>query len=239
MSHELCVSNPPQTVPHFMRPFIVKNAAEFFQKHFPQKTVEAIGGLISGIVPNFGVDVPDWVRQASYQFWKYYGFPKNFNAYESVQDFGVLVGMIEHCIRYPQLEPKSFVEKLLTKTAPKLVSFLAEKCLCDLSDLEKAQFYTGKHQAAEIMSKIDSQNHLDMIAIAPVYLVISVAWKEIESCGTHADRIQWLKAKKVIKKITTGDEVDKYTPSDRVVYQAFETIGLPGAKSGKPKAGAA
>ena len=218
-----------------MRPFIGSCPAEVLGKFFPPKAIEAMGGLVSGIFPNFGVTVPEWARQASYQFWKHYGFSKGFNPFVSPKDFGVLIGLMEHCIRKPSPKPKSHVERLFDKATPKMLSFFANKLISDLSDLEKSQFYAGKHGAAEIFAKLENPSHLDMVTLAPVYLVISVAWKEIESCDTHAERIQWLKAKKVVKKVAIGDEVDKYTPSDRVLYQAFETIGLPGAKPGKPK----
>jgi hypothetical protein len=221
--------------PPFMRPFIGNSPAEVLGKFFPPKAIEAMGGLVSGIFPGFGVQVPEWVRQASYQFWKYYGFSKGFSPFASPKDFGVVIGLLDHAIRKPLPEQKSSVEKLVAKALPKMVSFLADKVTSDLSDLEKAQFYTGKHEAAKIFAKVENPNHLDMQALAKVYLVISAAWKEFEACDNHAARIEWLKAKKVIKKDTSADEVDKYKPSDRALYQAFETIGLPGAKPGKPK----
>ena len=221
--------------PPFMRPFIGDSPAAVLGKFFPPKTVEAMGGLVSGIFPNFGVTVPEWARQASYQFWRQYGFSKGFNPFASPKDFGVLIGLMEHCIHKPSLKPKSHVERLFDKATPKMLSFFADQLTSDLSDLEKSQFYAGKHKAAEIFAKVENPDHLDMALLSQVYLVISVAWKEIESCETHAKRIQWLKDKKVIKLVTTNDEAGKYVPSDRGVYQAFETIGLPTGKPGNPK----
>jgi hypothetical protein len=224
-SDMICVANPPDKVPAFLKPFVGKTAAQFLGKFFPQKTIEAMGGFISGIAPNFGVDVPEWARESSKQFWKYYGFSKNFDASESVRDFGVFAGLVEHFVRNPQPEPKSLVDKFLTKAAPKFIKFLTEKAIADLSALQKSEYYAGQHRASEIISKMETPTYLDMVKLAPLYLVVSVAWKKIQSFDTHYEREKWLRTEKVIKENVTSREV----------YQAFDVIGLPGAKPGRPK----
>lgn len=224
-SGALSVNSAPVHPPSFLKPFVGKTPAQFLGKYYSQKKVEAAAGIMSGLVPDFGVPVPDWAREASKQFWKYYGFPKNCNPLESARDLGLMIGMLEHWMKHPEPAPKSLVEKLLSKTGPKFIAFITKGVVLHFSHREKSEFHAGAHQATEILAKLENPKHLEMQKLAPIYLVVSVAWRELESLKTHADREDWLRAKDVIKDNVTSREV----------YQAFGIIGLPGAKPGRPK----
>jgi hypothetical protein len=228
---------PFEQIPVWARPFIGKTPAQFLQKFIPRVKLEALAGAMFAFC-DLGVTIPKWAQNASMQFWKNYIGNKPLRPTESAEDFGVLLVILEkfikgHLIQPQTVAPTSKLEIFLSKIAKKVYSLLMREVESKLSHEEKSQFYAGCARGEQILARMQNSNFLDMMPLAPVYLVVAVAWKEIESLDTHAKRIQWLKDNKVIKMITTGDEAGKYVPSDRSVYQAFDIIGLLGAKPGK------
>jgi hypothetical protein len=225
---------PVKKVPAFIKPFMVDTPAQFLEKYIAREKLEALAGASYGFT-DLGMEIPEWAKNASCQFWKNYIEKAPLRPRESVEDFGVLAVMMEkftqgHFIPPQSITPPSKLEKFLSGIAKRVFFLLKEKIVSRLSHDEKAQFHKGCARGEKIIARMQNPNYLDMIQLAPVYLAVAVMWRKIESFDTHADRIQWLKANKVIKKFTTHDEVDKYVPSDRVVYQAFDTIGLPTGK---------
>ena len=221
---------PAEKIPIWAKPFVGKTPAQFLKKYFPGEKLDALAGAMSGFV-DIGVPLPEWAKKASIQFWKHYIGTKPLRPFESVEDFGVMVVMVEKIAQgqYPQPQPvvpQSKFEKFFINIAKKLISVLTKKIISKLSHTEKAQFHTGCSRGEEVLAKLQNTNHTNMTPLADVYLAVCVAWRKVESFETHAERIHWLKANKVVKKVTTGDEVEVYQPSDRAVYQAFETIGL-------------
>lgn len=225
---------PAEKVPAWAKPFVGKTPAQFLEKYIAREKLEVMAGAMYGVV-DLEMEIPEWAKNASCQFWKHYIGNCPLRPSESVEDFGVMVVMVEKHIRGFYIQPhpvtlSSKLDKFLGGVAKKVYSILMKKIVSEFSHEEKAQFYAGCARGEKIIALMQNPNHLDMIQLAPVYLVVATVWKKIESFDTHAERIQWLKANKVIKKVTSHDEVDKYVPSDRVVYQAFDTIGLPTRK---------
>ena len=218
-------------IPVWAKPFIGKTPAQFFEIFIPRKKVEALAGLMFAI-GDLGVPLPDWVKNASMQFWKNFIGKRPLRITESVEDFGVLVFIIEQFVKGQFDEPQpvksqSKLSRFVSSIAKKAYLVLSQEVVSKLTHEEKVQFYSGCVRGKKIIDALQNQNHLDMVPLASVYLVIAVAWREIEDFKDHAARIHWLKVNKVIKKIASHDEVEKYVPSDRSIYQAFVTIGLP------------
>lgn len=214
-----------ENVPIFLRPFNVTSPAAFLRKHFPEVVVERMAGFISGFGLEIGVELPEWVRNASKQFWKNY-FPESFRPTESVKDFGVLSKFLEeyakHGTKNKQTHP---IEKLMVRVAKSLWSFLMQRVISTFNDQENSDYYAGRVFADEIIKRLDDPNYLQMVKLAKLYMVVSVAWRKIESFATHAERERWLRSEEVIGESVTSREV----------YQAFDRIGLPAARRGRPK----
>jgi hypothetical protein len=146
---------PPEKIPAIFKPFIGISAAQFLAKHFAPEKLDAIAGAMSGFV-DIGVNVPEWARQASRQFWKNYT-ENTLNPNESNEDFGLMVGLIERCARDGIIlnqpnKPSSKLGIWLDKVADKLVRILTDKYVSELSYAEKAEFYAGCARFEEVFN---------------------------------------------------------------------------------------
>jgi hypothetical protein len=220
---------PLEKVPAWAKPFVGRTVAEFLGRYIPRPKLEAMAGAMFGLV-DLGIEIPEWAKNSSRQFWKNYVGNRQLNPKESAEDLGVIVIMVGEFTQgnlacSQPVAPPSKLEKFFSRIAKKFYSLLMQEVVSKLSHEEKAQFYTGCATGEQMVAQIKNPDHLVMVKLAPLYLVVSLAWRKIQWFETHAAREKWLRDEKVIKDNVTSREV----------YQVFSIIELPGAKPGHPK----
>lgn len=205
-----------------LKPFAVDNPAEMLGNYFPPEVVERFAGMVFGLGFDSGVSVPEFAKQASRQFWKYF-FSRGFNPLASTKDIGIFSKLLDLAGQSPSPRKKTAFEIAALKALPKMLE-LFQKEVAKLSDEEKAKYYAGRVEAKAVMKKFHPQ-YLKMVKRAPMYLAIAAHWRILQSFSSLAQAERWLRDNKVIGKNVNSTEV-------RAV---FRLVGLRYRGPGRPK----
>lgn len=201
-----------------------KTHAQYFMEHgYSLQQVEGMAGAVSGLIGSLGVEIPEFAKKASKQFWKYL-IGKELNISDSIEDLGVMSGIAELHVKNPASTPKSELEKHVWEFAIPMVQEL-EKAVRAMSPNETAQFYVGRARAASFLEKTSNPDYLKMVKRAPIYIIIAIVWRRFEQFTSQAEAERWLRSEKIIEANVDSSEV-------RAV---FRLLGLRYRGPGRPK----
>lgn len=224
----------PQTPPEKIIPDIdIPHSLKMLEGKTPAQVIEAIGipvnaiepvmGLMSGIVPIMGAQLPKFAICASKQLWKNY-IGKDYNLTDSIEGVGLFSKIIELI-----LEDSEFISKnengqkisIYIKPIADVLAMMAQS----LSDEERVKFYTGRVRAIKVIEKFKNPDYLKMIRRVPIYFVLAIAWKQFEQFKSMAEAERWLRANKIIvERVESGE-----------VRSVFRLVGLRYRGQGRPK----
>ena len=202
-----------------------RTPTEVMQALVPNIKIEIIAGLLIGVGVDLGIVLPDWAKEASVQFWKYF-VGKDFDPLHAPKDLGVLIGLIEGIAkRWPSENTgangyESWIRSLLP-------AFLdsVRKGEQDLSPEEAAAYYSGRARSVVVVERVTDASYLKMLKRAPIYLAVALLWERFTPLTSQAEAERWLRSEKVI-----AEDVDS-----REVRAAFTVIGLKYRGPGRPK----
>lgn len=195
--------------------------AEMLKGVFPEG-FDAVAGFASGLGIDYGIEIPEWAKQASRQFFKYF-FGADFQPLETFYDMGMIAGLIELRIKHP-IPPRFSKVSGFIKMFPILLPLLETK-VRGASPQETADFYTGRARAGMVFEKWQDPEYLKMVKVAPIYAAVAAGWKCFQQIDSYADAEDFLRFQKTI-----GSEVDS-----RECRAVFKRIGFPAGKPGRPK----
>ena len=217
--------SPENEVPDCLKQFEGKTPQEIFAEHgvSPEQT-EALAGLVFGFIGEWGgVLIPEFAKQASKQFWKYF-LRKGFNPQENMEDAGVASRLLELMAEDSGTKPKpEFVEMAVSKAKP--IAEMMEKAARAMPADETAKFYIGRALAEKTFKKIRNPEYLKMVKRAPLYIAIAAAWRQFEIFKSQAEAERWVRSQKIIGENFSSNEA-------RAV---FRIVGLRYRGQGRPK----
>ncbi len=209
-------------IPAELKMFVTNTPAELLGKYFTQEQAEKMAGMMSGMGYEVGIDVPEFARNASKEFWKYF-YRSGFNPVASQRDFGTLTKSLDAAGQVPSRRKKTDFEISMLRVLPVLFP-LWEKELAALPDEEKAEYYAGRVEGKKVINKFNA-DYIRMVKRARIYLFISMLWRLFEEFKSMAEAGRFLRECKIINDKVSSDEV-------RAV---FRQIGLRYRGPGRPK----
>jgi len=161
------------------------------------QALESVAGMLSGIpVIDFGVQVPEWVKEASRRSLDLIGI--NFDEIKNgkMSALGKVVGMME------TLPINEAPQELKNSTAILAVSARADAA--KLSAKDAVNFFSGVESMDRTLQKLQQPPQR-----TKVFVLISAAWREIEKFESAGQLHKWLLKMGVIVPQTDAAETRK------------------------------
>lgn len=215
---------PPEL--KFLERFAGKTPAQGVLGYFPNitdKGVKCFAGGLSGLGVDFGIEIPDWTKNASRKAFQAAGldFIPNINGGFDV-DLGKLSGLMEKIVKAgfsEQLSPYKALYELMNAEAAKL------------SPAQAKAFFDGRAESEVIESKC-----LNLQQRAKICLMISFLWFEVVNLKSTTELFEWLISQNTPDLVVLIPDTDS-----REIRDICSSIGLhfgnPGGRPPKDKAG--
>jgi hypothetical protein len=181
-----------------------------------EKAIEAIessAGLFAGFGIDLGVPLPDWVKAASERGIQ--GLGCDFLSEVKNAEPVALGTLVELAGLFPKDEHPTSPEAAFHQ----VVHYIKTES-GHLPRDEFKSFAAGRSAAPKKFEKLKSPTERTI-----AFLVIAVAWREVEKLGSRTKTYKWLKEQKIISPYTEWDEVKNW----------LKEINLPKGKAGAPR----
>jgi hypothetical protein len=206
-----------------------KTPSQIIKALLPNAKIEPLAGLMYGVGIDLEIPIPEFAKNASKQFWKYY-FGESINTFESLEDQGAFARLLELIHKDISAETATagqdaFSWKNLIQKYGRLFATQIEKEARGKHPIETAEFFEGRIRGQKAYERINNPEYLKMAKRAGIYECAATYWQQFERFHSYAEAERWLRAQKAI-----GENV-----SSREVSAALKLIGLPSRGPGRPK----
>jgi hypothetical protein len=220
----LAASIPPHLAEE-LRKLEGRSPAEILQVLLPQANLPRFVAFLHGAgFPCSLPEIPEWAKNASTHFWRYYfGERKPFGP-ETIPDTGMFLALMEEVARCAPLPNQPPSLAAIHDLIPVLVGALHKEAQ-SMPPEQAADFYKWRAKGSEAVQRFIDPKHLKMLRRAPIYLALACLWEEFARFTSQADAYRWLREQKII-----DDRVEI-----REVRAVFSLVGLRYRRPGRPR----